>query len=67
MAMCLTLGITLLTLTIEIQLWLSSQCTVGALVWIDNASMYLRIALVFLTVLYMYLISPSVESYATAG
>ena len=59
--MCLTLGVTLLASTIEIQLVLSSQCTVGAHVWSTKASMYLRITLVFLTDLYMYQISPSVD------
>ena len=65
--MCLTLGVTILASTIEIQLLLSSQCTVGALVWIAKASMCLRITLVLFTALYMRLISPSVESDVIAG
>ena len=40
--MCLTLGVTLLDLITEIQLVLYSQCTVGAPVCSDKASMYLR-------------------------
>ena len=65
--MCLTLGVTLLASTQEIQLVLSSQFTVGAPLWSSKASMYLWITLVFLTDLYMHLISPSVESDAIAG
>ena len=65
--MCLTLGVTILASTAEIQLWLSSQCTVGAPVWIAKASMYLRIALVFFTDLYMHIIYPSVESDYISG
>ena len=65
--MCLTLGVTLLASTTEIQLLSSPQYTVGAPVWSAKASMYLRITLVFLTALYMHLISPSVESDAIAG
>ena len=64
--MCLTLGVTLLASTIEIRLVLSYQCTVGATFFISKASMYLQITLVFLTALYMHLISPSVESDAIA-
>ena len=52
--MSLTLGVTLLDSTIEIQLVLSLQCTVGAPVFSAKASIYLRITLVFLTALYMY-------------
>ena len=59
-----TLGVTLLASTTEIQLVLSSQCTVYAPVWSDKAYMYLRINSVFLTDLYMHLISPSFESDA---
>ena len=65
--MCLILGVTLLASTIEIKIVLSSQCYVGAPVWSDKGSMYLRITLVFFTYLYMHLIYPSVESYAIAG
>ena len=54
--MCLTLGVTLLDLTIEIQLLLSYQFTVGAPVWIHNDSMYFQKALFFLRFLYIYLI-----------
>ena len=65
--MCLTLGVTLLDPTTEIQLVLSSQCNVGSPLWSAKASIYLRITLVFLTDLYMHLISPSVDSDAIAG
>ena len=65
--MCLTLGVTILVSTTEIQLVLSSQCTVGVPVWRAKAHMYLRTTLVFLADLYVHLISPSVESYAIAG
>ena len=65
--MCLTLGVTLLASTIEIKLVLSYECTVGLLVWSAKASMYLRINLVFLTALYMYLISSSVELESISG
>ena len=65
--MCLTLGVTILDSKIEIQLVLSSQCTVGALVWRAKASMYLRTALVLLISLYMHLIYPSVDSEAIVG
>ena len=37
--MCLTLGVNSLSSTIEIDLVLYYQCTVGGLVWIANASM----------------------------
>ena len=65
--MRLTLGVTLLASTKEIQLVLYYQCTVGAPVWSANVSMYLRINLFFLTALYMHIISPSVESEAIYG
>ena len=65
--MCLTIGVTILASTTEIQLVLSSQCTLGAPVWSAKASMHLRITLVFLTALYMHLISPSVESDSIAS
>ena len=65
--MCLTLGVTRLASTTEIQLVLSSQFNVCASVWSDKASMYLQITLVFFTALYIHLISPSVESDAIAG
>ena len=65
--MCLTLEVTILDSTTEIYFVLSSQCTIGAPVWSDKASMYLRITLDFLTDFYMHLISPSVESYDIAG
>ena len=65
--MCLTPGVTILASTTEIHLVLYSQCTVGAPVWIDKASMYLRITLVFLTDLYTHLIYPAVESDAISG
>ena len=67
MSICLTLGVTILYSTTEIQLVLSSQCTVGAQLWSDKASTYLRIALVLLTELYMHLMYPSVESEAITG
>ena len=65
--MCLTLRVTILASTIEIYLVLYYQCNVGELVWSTKASMYLWIALVFLTTWYMNLISPSVESEAISG
>ena len=65
--MCLTLGVTTLASTTEIKHVISSPCTVGALVWSAQAYMYLRINLVFLTYLYMHLISLSMESNAIAG
>ena len=64
--MCLTLGVTLLASTTEIQHVLSYQCTVGAPVWSAKASIYLWIYLVLFTALYMNLISPPVESDAIA-
>ena len=45
MSMCLTLGVNILALTKEIQLVLTSQCTVGTPVLSDKASMYLWIDL----------------------
>ena len=66
MSLCLTLGVTLLDSTTEIQLVLSSQCTDGAPVWIDIAYMYLQISLFILTALYMHEISTSLESEATS-
>ena len=60
--MSLNLVVTILASTIEIQLLLSSQCTVGAPVWIARDFMYLRITFVFLTALYVHLIYPSVSS-----
>ena len=60
--MCLTIEVNILASTTEIKLVLYSQCTVGEPVWIDKASMYLRITLVLFTALYMHLIYPSVES-----
>ena len=65
--MCLTTGVTILSSTIELELVLSSQCTVAVTVWSSKDSMYLQIDLVFLTALYMHLISPSVESEDIAG
>ena len=65
--MCLTLGVTLLASTTDIQLVLYSKCTIGASVWSDNYPMYLRITFVLLTYLYMHLIYPSVNSDAIAG
>ena len=65
--MCLTIGVTLLDSTTEIQLVLYSQCNVGAPVWSDRYFIYLRITLVFLTSLYMHIISPLVDSEAIAG
>ena len=67
MSMCLTLGVTLLDSTTEIQLVLSYHFTVGAPVWSAKAYMYLQIALCFLTYLYIHLIYPSMDSEATAG
>ena len=62
-----TIGVTLLCSTTEIQLVLSSQCSVGEPVWSAKASIYLEITLVLLRALYMYLIFPSVDSDAIAG
>ena len=47
MAMCLNLVVTLLYLTIEIKLLMSSPCTVGALVWSAEAYMYRQIVFFF--------------------
>ena len=66
MSTCLTLGVTLLASTTEIKLVLSYQFTAGAPVWSAKASVYLLIALVLLTELYIYLFSPSSESEAIA-
>ena len=66
-SMCLTLGVTILDSTTEIQLVLSSQCTVGSPVWNAKAPMYLWITLVLLTAFYMHLISLSVDSDAIYG
>ena len=60
--MCLSLGVTILASTTEINIVLSSKCTVGAPVKSAKAYMYLRISLVLLTALYMHIIYPSVES-----
>ena len=60
--MCLTLGVTILASTTEIQIMVSSQSTIGVLVWSANASMYRPITLFFLTDLYMHKVSLSVES-----
>ena len=65
--MYLNLGVTLLASTTYIQLVLSSQYIVGAPVRSSKASMYLRVALVFLTALHVHLIYPSVESDSIAG
>ena len=65
--MCLTIGVTLLDSTTEIQLVLSSQFIGFAPVYSARASMYLRMTLVFLTALYMHIISLSVDSEAIAG
>ena len=67
LSICLTLGVTTLASTKEMKRVLSYQFNVGALVWIDKASMYLSTALVLLTALYMHLISPSVNSEAISG
>ena len=58
--MDLTLGGTILASKTDIQLVLSSLCSVGAPVYMAKVFMYLRIVLVFLTALYMHLISSSV-------
>ena len=63
----LALGVTLLASTTEIQLLLYYKCTVGVPVWSSKSSMYLWITLVFLTALYIHIISPSVESDAIAS
>ena len=41
--MCLNLGVTILASTIQIQLVLSYQCTVGAPVWSARYFLYLQI------------------------
>ena len=56
----LTLVVTILVSTTEIQLMLSSQCTFGAPVLIDKAFLYIWVALVSFTAFYMHLISSSV-------
>ena len=65
--MCLTIGVTILASTSEIQLVLSSQYTIGYPVWSAKASMYLRIISVFLKSLYIYINNPSVDSDAISG
>ena len=67
MSTCLTIGVTILASTTEMQLVLSSKCNVGAPVWSAKASVYRWIALFFLTDFYMHIIYPSVDSEATAG
>ena len=67
MTTCLTLGLTILSSTIEIQPVLYYQCTVGATVRIAKDSIYLQIYLVFLTPFFMHQISPPVESEAVSG
>ena len=62
MSLCLTLVVTLLASTTEMQLVLSYLFTVGAPVWSAKDSIYLRITLVLFKALYMYIIYPSVES-----
>ena len=54
--MYLTLGVTSLDSTIDIELVLYSQCTVGAPVWRSKASMYHQISLALLAALYTNLI-----------
>ena len=54
----LTLGVTILAKTTEIQLVLYLQCTVGVLVGRSNSYMWSRIGLVLLTYLRMHLIYP---------
>ena len=65
--MCLTLGVTILASTTEINLVLSSQFIVGAPLYSSKAYMYIRIELVFLTDFYMHIISPPVDSEAISG
>ena len=65
--MFLTLGVTLLASTTEIQLVLYYACTVYARLCSDKPSMYLRTTLFLFTDLYMHLISPPVESNDIAG
>ena len=64
--MCLNLGGNILASTTEIKLVVSSHCNAGEPVWISKASMYLQIALFFLTALQIHLIYPPVESEATS-
>ena len=65
--MCLTLGVTILDSTKEIQLLFSSQFNVGSPLCSSKACSYLSIAFVFLIALYMHLIYPSVESEAISS
>ena len=65
--MCLNIGVNILYSTTDIQLVLFSQCTVVAPLWSAKASTCLRIKLFFLTVLYMHIIYPSLESDAIVG
>ena len=65
--MCLILGIIILASTTKIQLVLCSQCNIGAPVFSAKFSMYLLMDLVLLTVLYIHLISTSVDSEAIDG
>ena len=65
-SMCLTIGVTILASTTEIQLVLYYQCTVVLSVWSAKDSIYLRITFVFLTALYMHLIYPPVDSDSIA-
>ena len=65
--MCLTLGLTILASTTEIQRVLYSQYTVGSIVLSAKVSMYRRIALVLCTYLYLHLISSPVDSEVTPG
>ena len=63
--MFLTLGVTLLSSTIEMQLVLYSHCTVVSPVWSSNAPIQHQITSVLLVALYMHLIYPSVDSEAS--
>ena len=63
----LTLGVNILSSTTDIQVVLSYQCTVRVLVCNAKAPMYLRIIFVFLTVLYIHIIHPPVESDDISG
>ena len=65
--MCFTLGVTSLALDTEIQLVLSSRCTVFAAMGIPRDSVYCHIDLLFLEFLQSHLISTSVESESTSG
>ena len=60
LSICLTLGVTILDSTTEMQLVLSSLCNVGAPVWSAKYSMWRQIALGIFTDLYMPLISQAV-------